>query len=76
MAKTFNLRGLKCPLPVLKTQKRLRDIAVGERIWVETDDPLAALDVPHFCQEKAHVLVEALALDDGGHRFLIERGKN
>ncbi|MEN0000383.1 MAG: sulfurtransferase TusA family protein [Pseudomonadota bacterium] len=74
MDKVYNLRGLKCPLPVLKTQKYLRDISVGERVWIETDDPLAVLDVPHFCQEKSHPLIEAFALDDGGHRFQIERG--
>ncbi|MEL6436586.1 MAG: sulfurtransferase TusA family protein [Pseudomonadota bacterium] len=73
-AEIYNLRGLKCPLPVLKTQKKLRDLTSGERIWVETDDPLAVIDVPHFCQEKSHPLIEMVELDDGGHRFLIERG--
>ncbi|MEM1377908.1 MAG: sulfurtransferase TusA family protein [Pseudomonadota bacterium] len=73
MSEIYNLRGLKCPLPVLKTQKRLREMAIGDQVWVETDDPLAALDIPHFCQEQSQTLVEAHELKEGGHRFLIER---
>lgn len=74
MTEIYDLRGLNCPLPVLKTQKRMRDMAAGERLWVETTDPLAVIDVPNFCRERGHSLVETLSLDDGGHRFLIERG--
>ena len=36
-----DLRGFRCPLPVLKTRVRLRAMAPGERIVVLTDDPLA-----------------------------------
>ncbi len=68
----YDLRGLNCPLPVLKTQKRLRTTAVGGRLWVRTSDPLAVIDIPNFCREKGHGLVESQSLDDG-HRFLIER---
>jgi tRNA 2-thiouridine synthesizing protein A len=67
-----DLRGLNCPLPVLKARKRLADMQPGERLWVETTDPLAVIDIPHFCREAGHVLVvsESAAF---GHRFLIER---
>lgn len=69
----YDLRGLNCPLPVLKTQKRLRDLAAGDRLWVRTSDPLAVIDIPNFCREKGHGLVETETVEDG-HRFLIERG--
>jgi len=72
-AAEYDLRGLNCPLPVLKTQKRLRDLASGDRLWVRTSDPLAVIDIPNFCREKGHGLVETEAVEDG-HRFLIERG--
>lgn len=68
----YDLRGLKCPLPVLKTRKRMAGLASGTRLWVETDDPMALIDIPHFCRESGHRLVETR--DMGGfHRFLIEK---
>ncbi|MEO9336568.1 sulfurtransferase TusA family protein [Mesorhizobium sp. SB112] len=70
---TYDLKGLNCPLPVLRTRKRLSSMTPGSRLWVETTDPLAAIDIPAFCQEDGHLLVEKHA-HAGGHRFLIERG--
>ncbi len=69
----YDLRGLNCPLPVLRARKRLSGLAPGARLWVETTDPLAVIDVPAFCTESGHSLVESETFD-GGHRFLIERG--
>ena len=69
----FDLRGYACPLPVLKTRVRLKALAPGARAWVRTDDPLAVIDVPHFCAEAGQPLVEQRADDDGSHRFLGER---
>ncbi len=68
----YDLKGLKCPLPVLRARKRLEAMAAGERIWIETTDPLAVIDIPAFCTEAGHRLIETVAAD-GGHRFLIER---
>lgn len=69
----LDLRGLKCPLPVLKTRKHMRDLAAGTRIRIETTDPLAVIDVPHFCQEDGHQLLDSSAVE-GGHVFVIEKG--
>ena len=69
----YDLRGLNCPLPVLKARKRLDGMAPGERLWVETTDPLAVIDIPAFCTEVGHRLISSEPAD-GGHRFLIERG--
>jgi tRNA 2-thiouridine synthesizing protein A len=46
---TFNLRGLKCPMPALIARRRLSRAAPGTVIIVETDDPMAPIDVPHMC---------------------------
>jgi len=69
----YDLRGLNCPLPVLKARKRLARMRPGSRLWLETTDPLAAIDIPAFCSEAGHRLVEHQAIE-GGHRFLVERG--
>lgn len=69
----YDLKGLNCPLPVLKAGKRLSAMAPGESLWVETTDPLAIIDIPAFCAERGHRLVETKS-HGHGHRFLIERG--
>jgi len=69
----LDLRGLKCPLPVLKTRKHMRDLATGARLRIETTDPLAVIDVPHFCREDGHQLLDSSAVE-GGHVFIIEKG--
>lgn len=72
MAETYDLKGLNCPLPVLKARKRLTAMAPGSRLLLETTDPLAAIDIPAFCNEEKHHLLETQSVP-GGHRFLIER---
>jgi tRNA 2-thiouridine synthesizing protein A len=68
----LDLRGLKCPYPVLKTENRLSTVPVGALIEVETTDPLSAIDIPHFCNENGHELVSQ-EKTDAGHRFLIRK---
>jgi tRNA 2-thiouridine synthesizing protein A len=68
----LDLRGLKCPLPVLKAKKAMRSMESGSHIWLETTDPLAVIDVPAFCNEDKHILLETIQAD-GYHRFLLER---
>ncbi|MEZ5810418.1 MAG: sulfurtransferase TusA family protein [Rhizobiaceae bacterium] len=69
----YDLKGLNCPLPVLKARKRLAGMTPGARLWLETTDPLAVIDVPAFCRENGHRLLETETVE-GGHRFLVERG--
>ncbi len=44
----LDLRGLKCPLPVLHTRKALARAQPGTRIVVRCTDPMAAIDIPHL----------------------------
>lgn len=66
----LDLRGLKCPLPVLRVRRHLRDTASGAQIRIETTDPLAVIDIPHFCREDGHRLISSEPVD-GGHAFVI-----
>lgn len=69
---TYDLKGLKCPLPVLRSRKKLAGLPPQSELWVETTDPLAVIDIPHFCREDGHSLVHSETID-GGHRFLIRK---
>jgi tRNA 2-thiouridine synthesizing protein A len=44
----LDLKGLKCPLPALKTRKALLALGAGEKIDVICTDPLARIDIPHL----------------------------
>jgi tRNA 2-thiouridine synthesizing protein A len=44
-SKLFDLKGLRCPLPVLKIAKKINQINKGEFIEVEVDDPKAENDI-------------------------------
>lgn len=69
----FDFRGLRCPLPVLKTDRRLASMASGARIEIICDDPLAALDIPNYCREKGHRMIVQTA-DGNVLTFLVEKG--
>lgn len=69
----LDLRGLKCPMPVLKANKAMKSLASETELWLETTDPLAVIDIPAFCNENGHKLLETQALDDY-HRFLVQKG--
>ena len=68
----IDARGLICPLPVLRAAKVLRAMAPGTVLRVQADDPVAVIDIPHFCQEAGHALLAHT--DDGDHQtYLIRR---
>ncbi len=71
---SLDLRGLNCPLPVLRTRKTLRRLACGERLIVECTDPLAVLDIPHLLRETGDTL-ERQEGTNGLFIFHIKRGK-
>ena len=66
--------GLLCPLPVLKLQKMIKSMKESKRIKLITDDPAAVVDVPHFCNEQGHHLVE-IVNQNGCDLFVIEPRK-
>ncbi|MEL7213299.1 MAG: sulfurtransferase TusA family protein [Pseudomonadota bacterium] len=55
---TLDATGLLCPLPVLKARKRLKSLETGDVLTVLADDPAAIVDIPHFCMESGHELVQ------------------
>lgn len=66
--------GQQCPLPVLRARKRLLRLDPGALLRVFASDPVARIDMPHFCAEAGHELLE---VRDRGTwiEFLIRRGE-
>lgn len=65
MAETvLDLRGLKCPLPALRTRKALTASAPGTVLLVQCTDPLAGIDIPNLVRETGD-LFEGSQVGDG-----------
>jgi tRNA 2-thiouridine synthesizing protein A len=52
----IDLRGLKCPLPVLRTRKALAASLPGDVLRVECTDPLASIDIPNLLKQTGDTL--------------------
>jgi tRNA 2-thiouridine synthesizing protein A len=70
----LDLRGLKCPLPVLRTRKALTTLGAGTIVRVMATDPMSAIDIPHMCREDGHTLVSVEQLDGRTLAFTIRAG--
>jgi len=68
----LDLTGLKCPLPALYARRALERGGPGAIITVVSDDPMAAVDLPHMCTTEGYVVVRS-AREDGAVRMVLQR---
>ena len=73
VAQSFDFSGMKCPLPVLKARRALKELATGSVISIIADDPAAPLDFTHFCETAGHELLST-STTDTATRFIIKKG--
>ena len=62
MKKRLDLKDLNCPIPVLKANKAIRQMSVGDVLVCEVTDPAAPGDFQNFCANTGHRLVSCEAL--------------
>lgn len=55
----YDATGLVCPLPVLRANRKLRELPAGGLLTVRATDPAAEQDFPSFCTQTGHELVSA-----------------
>jgi tRNA 2-thiouridine synthesizing protein A len=70
--KTFDYTGLRCPMPVLKTKKELKNVDSGQIIKVIVDDVGAKKDIPAMLKKTGNELVE-LKEENGNLVFIIKK---
>jgi tRNA 2-thiouridine synthesizing protein A len=68
----IDARGLRCPLPVLKLEKLLTQVAAGTPIVVLATDPMAKIDIPLHCRQNGHACSADEA--DDALRFVVTKG--
>jgi tRNA 2-thiouridine synthesizing protein A len=69
---TLDVRGLNCPLPVLKARKALSGVPAGAVLKVLATDPGSVKDFQHFCEATGHRLLGS-GEADGIYSFHIEK---
>ena len=70
MRARLDARRLLCPLPVIRTQERVKDLAPGDRLEVICTDPGALHDIPAWCRLNGHRV--ASASDPEARELVIE----
>lgn len=60
----IDARGHRCPVPTLKLRRQMEqaDNQIGVILWA--NDPMAQIDVPHFCNQNNYVLLSTEAVDE------------
>jgi tRNA 2-thiouridine synthesizing protein A len=59
----LDLIGLKCPLPALYARRALERGGAGATITVLSDDPMAAVDLPHMCHQEGFIVLSTARRD-------------
>lgn len=68
----LDVRGLNCPLPILKTKKALNSMHAGQTIRVLATDPGSMLDFKAFSAQTGNPLLEAVEAE-GVYTFVIQK---
>ena len=70
--KLLDLKGLKCPLPVLKARRTMKELAGGDILQVLATDPGAVQDFQAYCEATGDTLLE-WGEEDGVFTFRIKK---
>lgn len=65
---TLNARRLLCPLPVIRTQDKVRQLKTGDQLEVICTDPGAMQDIPAWCRINGHKVLEIIS---GNYEYII-----
>ncbi len=74
ISKTLDLKGLLCPMPVVKMAKAIKEIEVGQVIEAFATDPGVMADIPAWCRTTGNELV-SLEKQEKQFRFVVRRLK-
>lgn len=69
MTKEFlNTRRLLCPLPVIRTQDKVKQLQLGDVLEVVGTDPGILQDIPAWCRINGHTVLDTLS---GDHEYTV-----
>lgn len=68
--KYLNCKGLNCPLPIVNIGRALKDLAIGQTLEAEADDPAFKADVTAFIKQLKHTII---SLEEGSTTKVVIR---
>jgi len=68
----LDVKGLNCPLPILKARKALKSVPAGGTLEILATDPGSVPDFQAFCRSTGNELLEQTQ-DDGVYRFILKK---
>ncbi len=74
IVESLNLKGLLCPLPVVKVAKAVKGINIGDAIEAIATDPGVMMDIPAWCKGSGNELVK-MDKGEGEFIFIVRRVK-
>jgi TusA-related sulfurtransferase len=67
--------GLYCPVPIIKTAARIRQMQRGQILEVLSDDRVIQVDMPAWCRSTGHELLGHYERDGEYHFFVRKKGR-
>ena len=55
----LDTQGLLCPMPVIKTQNKIKELAIGDTLEVLASDPGVMHDIPAWCRINGHTVLSS-----------------
>ena len=60
----LDARRMFCPMPVIRTQDKIKELQVGDTLEVVSTDPGALNDIPAWSRINGHKVLETRDMDD------------
>lgn len=59
----LDARRLLCPMPVIKTQNKIKELSVGDTLEVTCTDPGVLHDIPAWCKIHGHRVIKSETIE-------------
>ena len=69
----LDLRGLNCPLPVIRTKKQMQTMNTGQTLRVLSSEPGSVVDFKAYVKSSGDTLLESKQTPEGDFEFLLKR---
>ncbi len=70
--RVLDVKGLNCPMPLLKAKKTLNEMQAGERLRVYATDPGSVRDFEVFARQSGNELLDS-GEEDGTYSYLLKK---
>lgn len=71
--RSLDLKGLSCPMPIVKTAKAMKELTAGDLVEVLATDPGSQRDFVAWAKATGNVLVES-SVSDNVYRYVLRKG--